>query len=293
MNKPKVIAEIGCNHMGDMELAKQMISIAKYYCRADAVKFQKRDVKTWTERFPDMYNAPHPNPVNAYGSTYREHREALELNIQQHRELKDYCDSLGMTYSTSVWDLISAKEAASLEPEFIKIPSACNTNSEMLGWLCDNYSGEIHVSTGMTTGAELDTVIKIFEEKGRLDSLVLYNCTSGYPVPYHDICLLELKKLQEKYGEKVKAIGFSGHHIGTAVDIAAFTLGAEIIERHYTLDKTWKGTDHAASLEPDELKQLVDDLKSVSEALQYKGQEVLSIEEVQRKKLKWQDGEKQ
>lgn len=293
MNKPKVIAEIGCNHMGDMDLAKQMISIAKYYCKADAVKFQKRDVETWTERFPDMYNAPHPNPVNAYGSTYRKHREALELNMQQHRELKDYCDSVGMTYSTSVWDLISAKEAASLEPEFIKIPSACNTNSEMLGWLCDNYSGEIHVSTGMTTEAEMDTVIKIFEEKGRLDSLVLYNCTSGYPVPYHDICLLELKKLQEKYGEKVKAIGFSGHHIGTAVDIAAFTLGAEIIERHYTLDKTWKGTDHAASLEPDELKQLVDNLKSVSEALQYKGQEVLSIEEVQRKKLKWQNGEKQ
>lgn len=287
MKKPMVIAEIGCNHMGNLDLAKEFISIAKSYCKVDAVKFQKRHVETWAERYPAMYNAPHPNPVNAYGDTYRAHREALEFDVNQHKILKAYCDEIGIIYSTSVWDLISAKEIASLEPEFIKIPSACNTNLEMLTWLCENYRGDIHISTGMTTGQEIEDMISLFEEKGRLGSLVLYNCTSGYPVPYEDICLLELKKLQDAYGDKVKEIGFSGHHIGTAVDIAAYTLGATVIERHYTLDKTWKGTDHGASLEPEEFKKMVNDLDAVSRALEYKQQEILDIEDVQRKKLKW------
>lgn len=287
MKKTRIIAEIGCNHMGSLSLAKTFIGVAKHYCKADAVKFQKRDVDTWAKRYPELYNAPHPNPVNAYGSTYKAHREVLEFSAQQHKELKEYCDEIGIVYSTSVWDLISAKEIAELRPEFIKIPSACNTNMEMLTWLCDHYKGEIHISTGMTTGSELTQIIDLFQKKKRTGSLVLYNCTSGYPVPYEDICLLELTKLQEKYGAIVKEIGFSGHHIGTAVDIAAASLGATIIERHFTLDKTWKGTDHAASLEPEELKKLVADLDAVAKAMQYKKQEILDIEDVQRKKLKW------
>ncbi len=287
MKRARVIAEIGCNHMGSVDLAKEFILVAKYYCHADAVKFQKRDVATWAERFPEQYNAPHPNPVNAYGPTYRAHREALELGFDQNRELKAFCESHDIIYSTSTWDLPSAKGIAAMEPAFIKIPSACNTNTEMLSWLCDNYPGEIQLSTGMTTKEEIENVVKLFEEHGRNKDLVLYNCTSGYPVPYEDVCLLELKMLREKYGDRVKEIGFSGHHIGTAVDIAAYTLGATTIERHFTLDKTWKGTDHAASLEPDELKRLVDDLDAVCKALQYKGEEILDIEEVQRKKLKW------
>lgn len=287
MKKPRVIAEVGCNHKGDLELAKEFIKIAKIYAKADVVKFQKRDVETWAKRFPEQYNAPHPNPANAYGKTYKEHRENLEFNLEQNRILKEYCDEIGIVYSTSVWDMKSAQEIVTLNPELIKIPSACNTNLEMLSWLCDNYDGEIHISTGMTTNKEVDDIIDLFMEKGKNKNLVLYNCTSGYPVPPEDVCLLEIRNLIEKYGDKVKEIGFSGHHIGTTIDIAAYTLGATTIERHFTLDRTWKGTDHAASLEPEGLRRLVRDLDIVHRALTYKNEEVLDIEKVQRKKLKW------
>ena len=287
MKKPFVIAEVGCNHKGDLELAKEFIKVAKEFCNVDAVKFQKRDVETWAKRYPKLYNSPHPNPANAYGSTYKEHREALEFSLEQHKILKEYCEQIGVIYSTSVWDMKSAQEIATLNPKFIKIPSACNTNLEMLNWLCDNYDGDIHISTGMTTNKEIDDIVDLFMKKGRNKNLVLYNCTSGYPVPFEDICLLEINRLKDKYGDKVKQIGFSGHHLGIAVDVSAYTLGAEIIERHFTLDRTWKGTDHAASLEPDGMRRLVRDLNAVHKALTYKKEEVLPIEEVQRRKLKW------
>ncbi|MHC0442729.1 N-acetylneuraminate synthase family protein [Flavobacterium sp. 3-210] len=281
---PYVIAEIGCNHKGDMKIAKELIRMAKIYCQADAVKFQKRNnVELLTE---EQYNAPHPNPANSYGGTYGAHREYLEFNLEQHAELKEYCESLEIIYSTSVWDLTSAKEIASLKPEFIKIPSACNNNYEMLSWLCNNYKGEIHISTGMTTKSEADDLVNFFVESKRNQDLVLYNCTSGYPVPFEDVCLLDINLLKAKYENIVKHIGFSGHHLGIAVDVAAYTLGANIIERHYTLDRTWKGTDHAASLEPEGLRKLVRDLKAVNKALTFKTQDVLPIEQVQREKLK-------
>lgn len=287
MKKTFVIAEVGCNHKGDLELAKEFIKVAKEFCNVDAVKFQKRDVETWAKRYPKLYNSPHPNPANAYGSTYKEHREALEFSLEQHKILKEYCEQMGVIYSTSVWDIKSAQEIATLNPKFIKIPSACNTNLEMLNWLCDNYDGDIHISTGMTTNKEIDDIVDLFMKKGRNKNLVLYNCTSGYPVPFEDICLLEINRLKDKYGDKVKQIGFSGHHLGIAVDVSAYTLGAGIIERHFTLDRTWKGTDHAASLEPDGMRRLVRDLNAVHKALTYKKEEVLPIEEVQRRKLKW------
>lgn len=286
--KPFVIAEIGCNHKGDMEIAKELIKIAKIFCNVDAVKFQKRNNKELLTE--EQYNAPHPNSSNSYGDTYGEHREFLEFDVNQHKELYDYCEAIGITYSTSVWDTTSAKEIASLNPTFIKIPSACNNNYEMLGWLCDHYKGEIHISTGMTTKDETDVLVNYFVEKGRNKDLVLYNCTSGYPVPFEDVCLLDINLLKEKYGDKVKHIGFSGHHLGIAVDIAAYTLGANIIERHYTIDRTWKGTDHAASLEPMGLRKLSRDLNAVHSALSFKKTDILPIEQVQRDKLKNKKG---
>ena len=286
--KPYVIAEIGCNHKGEMENAKELIKIAKIFCNADAVKFQKRNNKELLTE--EQYNAPHPNSSNAYGDTYGAHREYLEFDLNQHSELKNYCESVGITYSTSVWDLTSAKEIASLHPDFIKMPSACNNNYAMLCWLCENYQGEIHISTGMTTKNETEELVNFFIEKGRNQDLVLYNCTSGYPVPLEDVCLLDINLLIAKYGEKVKHIGFSGHHLGIAVDIAAYTLGANIIERHYTLDRTWKGTDHAASLEPMGLRKLSRDLNAVHSALTFKSSDILPIEAVQREKLKNKKG---
>ena len=282
--KPFIIAEIGCNHKGEMEIAKELIKVAKIFCNVDAVKFQKRNNKELLTE--EQYNQPHPNPVNSYGETYGEHREYLEFDVHQHKELKEYCEEIGIIYSTSVWDLTSAKEIASLNPHFIKIPSACNNNDEMLIWLCKNYHGEIHISTGMTTKEEIDDIVQLFKNYNRNKDLVLYNCTSGYPVPFEDVCLLDIRLLIDKYGDDVKHIGFSGHHLGIAVDIAAYTLGANIVERHYTIDRTWKGTDHAASLEPMGLRKLARDLNAVYKALDYKNQDILPIEQVQRNKLK-------
>lgn len=286
--KPYVIAEIGCNHKGEMELAKELIKVAKIFCNVDAVKFQKRNNKELLTE--TQYNDPHPNPINSYGDTYGAHREYLEFDVKQHQELKNYCEEIGITYSTSVWDVTSAKEIASLNPEFIKIPSACNNNVDMLEWLCQNYNGELHISTGMTTKDEIEDLVNLFKKYNRNKDLVLYNCTSGYPVPFNDVCLLDINLLLDKYKDEVKHIGFSGHHSGIAIDVAAYTLGANIIERHYTIDRTWKGTDHAASLEPMGLRKLSRDLRAVHSALAFKSQDILPIEQVQRDKLKNQKG---
>lgn len=271
--------------MGQMDIAHDLINTAAYFCKADAIKFQKRCPKELLTK--EQYDAPHPNPANSYGGTYGAHREFLEFNVEQHAQLKKWCEEAGITYSTSVWDMTSAKEIASLKPEFIKIPSACNNHFEMLSWLCENYQGEIQLSFGMTTHAEEEEIVQLFEKHGRAKDLVLFNCTSGYPVPFKDVCLLEITRMREAFENRVKAIGFSGHHLGIAVDVAAYTLGANVIERHYTIDRTWKGTDHAASLEPDGIRKLVRNLNAVHDALQYKQEEILPIEQVQRDKLKY------
>ena len=284
-DKPYIIAEAGCNHMGNMDIAHDLINTAAIFCKADAIKFQKRCPKELLT--PEQYNAPHPNPANSYGKTYGEHREFLEFTVEQHAQLKKWCEEVGITYSTSVWDMTSAKEIASLNPEFIKIPSACNNNFDMLQWLCDNYEGEIQLSFGMTTHKEEEEIVELFEKNKRAKDLVIFNCTSGYPVPFSDVCLLEISRMKELYENRVKKIGFSGHHLGIAVDVAAYTLGASVIERHYTLDRTWKGTDHAASLEPDGIRKLVRNLNAVHDALIYKEMEILPIEQVQRDKLKY------
>ena len=161
MNAPKIIAEIGCNHKGDMKIAKEMIMTAATYCKVDIVKFQKRCNKELLT--PEEYNAPHPNPYNSYGDTYGAHREFLEFTLDQHKQLKDWCEEYGVIYSTSVWDVTSAKEIASLNPKLIKIPSACNLNKKILQFLCDNYGGEIHISLGMTTKEEVEQIVSFLE----------------------------------------------------------------------------------------------------------------------------------
>ena len=290
MIEPIVIAEIGCNHKGDINIAKKMIAQLRLMesinplSKINCVKFQKRTNKILLS--PEEYSAPHPVPENAYGKTYGEHREFLEFSYEQHKELKAYCESLGLVYSSSVWDIQAAREISSLHPKMIKVPSASNMDLEMLNFLCDNYDGEIHISLGMTTKTEEETIVNLFKEKNRQKDLVLYACTSGYPVPAENVCLLEIKRLKNTYGKDVKAIGFSGHHLGIAIDIGALTLGAKYFERHFTLDRTWKGTDHAASLEPDGLRKLARDLRTVDKALTFKQNDILDIEITQRQKLK-------
>lgn len=287
--KPKLVAEIGCNHKGDFNIAKEMIDIAAKYCKVDAIKFQKRDNRLLLSE--EQYNMPHPNQYNSYGETYGKHREALEFTIEQHKELKEYCESLGIIYGCSVWDINSTVQIADLSPSFIKIPSAQNNNIEILRWLTEMFEGKIHISLGMTTLNEFEEIYNFIMKKNRLEDILFYACTSAYPVDFKDICLLEISDLKKQF----EVVGFSGHHLGIAPDIAAYTLGAEWIERHFTLDRTWKGTDHAASLEPDGMRKLKRDLLSVYEALKFKNNKsaryndsfILEAEKEQRKKLKF------
>lgn len=282
--RPLVVAEIGCNHKGDMAIARDLIESAARFAKADFVKFQKRCNRELLTA--EEYSAPHPNPANSYGDTYGAHREFLEFDADQHRELMRWCEQFGIGYSTSVWDMTSAREMAALRPRMLKVPSACNLHFELLEYLARDYDGEIHVSLGMTTPAEQEQIVSWLEYLGAQDRVVLYACTSGYPVPFDQIHLLEVVRLQNLYGERVKDIGFSGHHLGIAVDVAAVALGATWVERHFTLDRTWKGTDHAASLEPDGLRKLVRDVRAVNAALTYKPADIVDIEKPQRAKLK-------
>lgn len=284
MEAPFMVAEVGCNHRGELATAEEMVRVAASFCGIDVVKFQKRNPRESLTR--EQYAAPHPVPRNAYGATYGEHREALELGIGEHRRLKELCEELGVVYSSSVWDVTSAQQIAALEPVMIKVPSACNTNFAVLGWLCEKFGGDIHISLGMTTRQEEERIVTFLQRNGRAHNVVLYACVSAYPVAFEDLSLLEIQRLRKEYGSQVKGIGFSGHHVGIAADIAAMTLGARWIERHFTLDRTWKGTDHAASLEPGSLRRLVLDARDVSTALRHKPAPLLPVEVSQRQKLK-------
>jgi sialic acid synthase len=276
-----VIAEIGCNHMGDMVIAKEMIDVAAKYCKVNAVKFQKRNPKTCLTE--EQYNAPHPVPQNSYGNTYGEHRERLEFTSEQHEELVKYCRQAGIDYGVSVWDVESLYDMLAIEPDFIKIPSAKNNDQELMMLAFNLVKQPLHVSMGMTSKYE---EIEIYQRvRQRTDDTIIYACTSGYPVAFEDVCLGEIKRLQARF--KGIPIGYSGHHLGIAVDVAAMVLGAQYIERHFTLDRAWKGTDHAASLEPDGLRRLVRDLDHVGQALRLKPEiGFLKVEAEQRGKLK-------
>jgi sialic acid synthase len=282
--RPRLIAEIGCNHGGSLQLAKEMISVAASFCKVDVVKFQKRSPRELLSE--SQYDAPHPNAMHAFGDSYGEHRQRLEFTISQHAELMRWAAECGTAYSSSVWDLTSAREIASLDPALIKIGSATNCNFDVMAYLCDQYRGELHLSLGMTSRDEEQRIVKFFEDRGRNQDLVLYSCTSGYPVAFGDVCLLEIVRLHRNYGNCVKCIGFSGHHLGFAIDVAAYTLGATWIERHFTLDRTSKGTDHAASLEPDGMRRLKRNLEATHNSLTYKSEEILQVELPQREKLK-------
>ncbi|MGH9101855.1 MAG: N-acetylneuraminate synthase family protein [Acidimicrobiales bacterium] len=275
--------EIGCNHRGDPATALAMIDVAAA-CGVDGVKFQKRCPSELLS--PEEYAAPHPDARHAYGPSYGLHREALELGIDVHAALAERARSLGIGYGCSVWDLTSAAQIASLGPDWIKIPSALNTDLELIEVVCSSYDGPLHVSLGMTTRREEERLLERIDGAGRLRDTVLYACTSGYPVQPAELCLGEISRLHAEHGDRVAAVGFSGHHTGTAPDVAAFALGACYIERHFTLDRRWRGTDHAASLEPADLTRLCRELGEVAPALQVKGAEILPVEQAQRAKLK-------
>ena len=251
--KCKVVAEGCCNHMGDIDLALKMTDIA-FLSGADYIKWQKRIPEESVKK--EVLNNPHPNSFHSYGNTYLDHRKSLEFTVDQHALLKKHAETVGIGYSTSVWDLPSAKEMIHLCDDFIKIPSAANFDFELIEWLLDNYHGQVHISLGMTGPQEREKIFRRFYEFNK--KIVYYHTTTIYPCEFEFLYLGEIKDLAERFHN----VGYSGHHRGIAVDILAYALGATWIERHFTLDRTFKGTDHAASLEPRGLELLCRDLKA-------------------------------
>jgi N-acetylneuraminate synthase len=285
MNDFTVIAEIGCSHGGSLERAKKLAKLAKL-SGAHIVKTQKRNPKESVKK--ELWDQPHPNKMYAYGDTYLKHRENLELSINDHIELKEYCESIDIIYSTSIWDVTSTREIVALNPKLIKIPSACNDRTDIMKYLLNNYNGEIHISTGMLTTDEREELCYFLTNEYRdrkLDEskLVVYHCTSGYPVPFEKLYLGDIYNLAESWGFQ---IGFSNHGKGIAMEPAAYALGARYFERHFIDDRMYPHTDASCSLEPQGLSKLVRDLKAVSQALQCKPDELDEIEKEQRDKLR-------
>ena len=284
-NAINFVAEVGCNHQGNLNLALKMIETLVNFCDVKFVKFQKRNpIELLGEK---KYNLPHPVPANSFGKTYGLHREKLEFSIAQHKKIQAYCKKKKIEYMCSAWDLTSLNQLIKLKVRHIKIPSACNNNHELLVHLFRKFKGFCHISLGMTTELEEKKIFELAKKFRRNKKLILYACTSNYPVKHEDICLLEISRLRKKYENKIHAVGFSGHHQGISSDIAAGTLGVKWVERHFTLDRTLKGTDHAASLEPDGVRRVKRDLDLLIDSLTYKKKRILNCELEQRKKLKY------
>lgn len=264
----RVVAEIGCNHQGDYKQAVKMIQVAAA-CGASFAKFQKRDI----DSIPEEIRKRERHDDHAFGATEGEHREALEFSMSQHHDLKQVCKSLGIGYACSAWDQRSYWQLVDMGVEWIKIPSAKNT--EFTRWAMGGVP--LHVSLGMTTEAERDMVMRPLPVGS-----VPYACTSKYPCKMEEAYLLEIPKLRKKFRE----VGYSGHHNGIALDLGAVMLGASYIERHFTLDRTQKGTDHAASLEPQGLLKLCRDITALHSALKEKPSGIPACEVSVRKKMK-------
>lgn len=281
---PKIIAEIGCNHQGSMDLAIAMIDSFAQVRGVHAIKLQKRNPKELLTQ--DEFNAPHPNPINSFGSTYGEHREFLEFSLDEHKILKQHIEKRGLIYSSSIWDLTSLEDIISLNPQMIKIPSALNYNKNLLEEVAKDFKGEIHISLGMTAKSDVENIFELLSSKDALSRTVFYACTSKYPAELNELYLGEISYLKNRYGKELLGVGFSGHHRTVVEDSLTLALGATYLERHVTLNKGAKGTDHLQSLEVSDLKSLVSNLESTLSLLSVKPEQIPECEMGQFNKLK-------
>ena len=263
-----IVAEIGCNHGGSLETLKKMMLRAKQ-CGVDAVKSQKRCPREFLT--PEQYRRPYDNP-HSFGKTYGEHREALELGAEEWQEAMEFADDLGILLYASVFDITSARLMKDIAAEIMKIGAGQATRSDLLNEVA-GYGLPVMLSTGMSTYEEIDAAVAIF--KARSADLTLMQCTSCYPCAYKDLHLRVIPTLAKRYGLPV---GFSGHHASVAIDAAAVAMGAVAIERHFTLDRTMKGTDQAMSLEPTGLEKVVKYIRATEEALGDPEKRVLEVE---------------
>ncbi len=253
-----VIAEIGNNHQGDLQKAKELFKAAKE-CGVDAVKLQKRDNKSLLTKA--AYDKPYDNE-NSFGATYGEHREALEFGREEYIELKKYAHELGLTMFATAFDMKSADFLAELDMPLYKVASGDLKNTPLLKHIA-KIGRPMIISTG---GGTMEDVQRAYDAIMPINSqLCILQCTASYPAEPQDLNLRVITTYREAFPDVV--IGLSDHENGIAMAVAAYVLGSRIVEQHFTLNHTWKGTDHAFSLEPIGMRKLVRDLRRVRAAL--------------------------
>lgn len=253
-----VIAEIGHNHQGDLEKAKDLFHKAKE-CGVNAVKLQKRDNRALYTAA--MYNKPYEHE-NSFGRTYGEHREFLELGREAYVELQRYARELGLTFFATVFDFPSADFLAALDMPAYKIASGDLKNIPLLKYVAQ-IGKPLIISTG---GGALDDIQRAYDAIMPINSQVcLLQCTAMYPTSPEEMNLRVITTLRERFPDLV--IGLSDHYNGIAMAVVAYMLGARVIEKHFTLNHTWKGTDHALSLEPIGMQKMIRDLHRARVAL--------------------------
>lgn len=252
------MAEIGHNHQGDLEKCKELFRVAKE-CGVDAVKLQKRDNRALYTRA--MYDKPYDHE-NSFGSTYGEHREALEFGREEYQELQQYCRELGLTFFATVFDLPSADFLARLDMPAYKIASGDLKTIQLLKYVA-GIGKPMIVSTG---GAAMEDVVRAYDAIMPINQqLSFLQCTAAYPASPEELNLRVITTLRAQFPDLV--IGLSDHENGIAMAVAAYVLGARVVEKHFTLNHTWKGTDHPFSLEPIGMRKLVRDLRRARVAM--------------------------
>ena len=253
-----IIAEIGINHQGDVSIAKNLIQKAKE-CGADAVKLQKRSIsRILTKSGLEMAY----DNRNSFGKTYGEHKIALELSEADYHELNTYCKKMDIIFCASGWDEESIDFLDEMGIPFFKMASADLTNFPLLVHTAKKNKPMI-LSTGM---ADMKMVQAAYSQVNQINNqIAILQCTSTYPSAFSEVHLNVLQIFMKEFPDTV--IGYSGHEQGIAIPPAAVALGAKIIERHFTLDRTMKGGDHAASLEPQGFAKMVRDIRHIEEAM--------------------------
>lgn len=248
-----IIAEIGINHNGSMDLAKKLIDIA-VESGCDAVKFQKRTIDV-------VYTSEELARIrpNKFGNTNGDLKRGLEFGFEEFSELNDYCRQKNIMWMASCWDEASVDFIEQFNPPAYKIASACLTDKELLTHT--KATGKpVILSTGMSSLEEIDSAVKILGA----ENTIVMQCTATYPSDNNDLNLLVIPQFKERYQT---VVGYSGHERGIAPSFLAAVMGASVVERHITVDRTLWGSDHAASLEPLGLKKMVRDIRSIKSML--------------------------
>ena len=270
-----LIAEIGINHNGDIDLAKKLISLAKD-CEFDAVKFQKRDLNlVYSE---EVLSQKRESP---WGTTQREQKEGLEFSEEEYDVINNFCKEKNIEWFASAWDLNSLEFLKKYNLKFNKVASVMLTHEELLNKIADENKFTF-ISTGMSTEKEISNAVEIFDKKNCPYSLL--HCNSTYPCPLDEINLSYMLKLKEKYN---CIIGYSGHESSVSPSFAAAVLGAQVIERHITLDRAMYGSDQSASLSFDGMKNLSDQVRSLDKIMGNGNKIITSSEQGVRDKLRY------